>query len=144
MQPINPWFITGFADGESSFIISIIKNNKYKSGWNVKPKFQLTLHSKDLDLLEKIQSYLGVGSIYKNGLEAVSYRVESVKGLETIIKHFDDYSLITQKWSDYQLFKSGIELIKCKEHLTAPLPTSRIKSEEMWEEARRFREISCN
>lgn len=32
---IDPWALTGFIDGEGSFIISIIKNNN-KVGWQVK------------------------------------------------------------------------------------------------------------
>lgn len=32
---INPWWVTGFIDGEGSFIISIVKNNN-KVGWQVK------------------------------------------------------------------------------------------------------------
>lgn len=63
------------ADGESSFIISIVQNTKYKSGWNVKPKFQLALHKKDISLLKDIQSYFGVGNIYKHGVESFQYRV---------------------------------------------------------------------
>jgi len=29
---INPYFISGFADGATSFSITLIKNNKYKQG----------------------------------------------------------------------------------------------------------------
>jgi hypothetical protein len=38
--------------------------------------------------------------------------------LNKIIAHFDKYQLITQKWSDFDLFKSGVELISDGEHLT--------------------------
>lgn len=38
--------------------------------------------------------------------------------MEILIKHFDEYPLITQKLSDYLLFKQAFELIKCKIHLT--------------------------
>ena len=110
LQPvnINAWFITGFADGESSFIISVVRSNKNKTGWSVKPKFQLALHNKDAGLLIEIQKYFGVGRIYKNGADSYQFRVESIKELKILINHFDSYGLITQKWSDYQLFKQGI------------------------------------
>ena len=29
---LNPFYVTGFVDGEGSFILTIIKDNKYKSG----------------------------------------------------------------------------------------------------------------
>ena len=49
--------------------------------------------------------------------DAVKYQVSSIKDLAVIIEHFDKYPLITQKWSDYELFKQAVELIKRKEHL---------------------------
>ena len=115
---LNPWFITGLADGESNFILGVVKNNKYKTGWNIKTRFQIPLHNKDGDLLLQIRNYFGVGKIGKHDVESSSYRVESIKELEIIINHFDTYHLITQKWSDYQLFKQVVELYKNKEHLT--------------------------
>lgn len=42
----------------------------------------------------------------------------SLKDLQVIVHHFDNYPLITQKWSDYQLFKQVIDLMEGKEHLT--------------------------
>jgi hypothetical protein len=103
--PLNPWFVTGFADGESSFIIRIIPNSEYKLGWTIQPRFQIGLHKKDLALLQQIQTYFGVGHIYKQGTESVGYCIVSIKDLEVIIKHFDSYGLISQKCADYQLFK---------------------------------------
>ena len=46
------------------------------------------------------------------------FAVESVKDLSLIINHFDKYPLITQKISDYLIFKQCYELIAKKEHLT--------------------------
>jgi hypothetical protein len=51
---LNPWFIAGFSDAESSFHISINKNNRYKLGWSVYAKFQIGLNIRDLPLLLQI------------------------------------------------------------------------------------------
>ena len=40
-------------------------------------------------------------------VKKVQYRVSSIKELQVIIQHFDNFPLITQKWSDFQLFKSA-------------------------------------
>ena len=48
---INPWFITGFADAESSFIISIYYNDNSKLKWRVTPSFSIHIHIKDILLL---------------------------------------------------------------------------------------------
>jgi len=120
---LNPYFITGFIDGEASFSLTLTKNNRYKQGWLVFPTFQITLHQKDRALLESIRnSFNGVGSIYKEKGDSIKYRVVSVKDLSIIIDHLDKYPLITQKQADYILFKQALELINRKEHLTPPDP----------------------
>ena len=96
----------------------IIENTKYKTGWAVSPKFQISLHSKDIALLELIQTSLGVGKITKQGKDSLQLWVKSIKELEVIINQLDKYSLITKKRADYLLFKQVLELIKTKEHLT--------------------------
>ena len=115
---LNPWFISGFVDGEGCFLISVVRNNKLKSEWRVYSVFKITLHKKDLPLLEQIKAYFGVGNIYKSGSEAIEYSVTSVIDLAVIIDHFDNYPLITQKQGDYLLFKRVVNIINNKEHLT--------------------------
>ena len=115
---LHPYFITGFSDGEGYFNISISRSTKMKTGWIVYLQFGIALHKKDRLLLESIKTFFGnVGNITE-GNQKVQYRVTSIKDLEVIIEHFDNFPLITQKWSDYQLFKSAFELVKCKKHLT--------------------------
>lgn len=61
---IQPWFITGFTDGEGCFVVSIYRSNKSKIGWQVVVNFRIALHKKDLELLKLIQTYFnGVGWI---------------------------------------------------------------------------------
>jgi len=76
---LDPWFVTGFADAESCFSISLVRKNKLKVGWEVKIRFQINLHQKDQALLEQIQSYFGVGSLYKKGSQILQLCVFSVK-----------------------------------------------------------------
>jgi hypothetical protein len=44
--------------------------------------------------------------------------VDSIREIDVIINHFDKYTLITQKLSDFLIFKQCFNLIKQKEHLT--------------------------
>jgi len=102
---LNLWFITGFADAESSFVVLIQPNDKYKTNWIVKPIFSITLHKKDTAILEDIRKILGVGKVnIKESLKVV-YKVESFKELEVIINHFEKYPLVTAKLSDFLIFK---------------------------------------
>lgn len=117
LQKLNLWFITGFSDAEGCFSIKIQSNDKLKNKWRVRPVFSITLHRKDKSILESIQNTLGVGKISNIGEKVVIYAVDSIKEITVIINHFDKYSLITQKLSDYLIFKQCIEIIKQGEHL---------------------------
>lgn len=115
---LNPWYVSGFVDGEGSFMLTIIKDNKYKSGWRVVCRFIINLHKKDLSLLNNIKEFFGVGNVFLMAKDSAQYRVESLKGLDIIINHFDKYPIITKKQADYKLFKLAHNLIKNKSHLT--------------------------
>jgi hypothetical protein len=53
---LHPWYITGFSDAESSFVVLIDKRGE---SWVVQVNFAITLHIKDKVLLELVQSYFG-------------------------------------------------------------------------------------
>lgn len=112
---LHPWFITGFSD-EGSFMLSLSENNRYNSGWAITLRFRIVLHIRDTALLEQIHKYFGVGKVRVGSEAGISF--ESIKELEVIFNHFDRYPLITQKWSDYQLFRQAFNLVKNKNHLT--------------------------
>jgi LAGLIDADG endonuclease len=56
---LDPWFVTGFTDGEGSFMISFLKNPKVRSDWQIQSIFQIAIHEKDIELLKLIQAYFG-------------------------------------------------------------------------------------
>lgn len=143
---LNPDYITGFADGEGCFTISIFKDSRMSTGWQVKPIFSISLHNRDRELLEAIQRTLNVGKIYKHGSDSIQYRVSSLSNLQVIIEHFDNYPLITQKQADYLLFKEAVNLIKNKEHLslTGLLKLVSIKATLNWGLSEKFKESFPN
>ena len=139
---LNPDYITGFVDGEGCFSISIFKDSRRLTGWQVKPIFSISLHNKDINLLEAIQRTFNVGKIYKHGIDSIQYRVSSLNDLQVITDHFDKYPLITQKQADYILFKQAINLINNKEHLssTGLFKLVGIKSTLNWGLPEKFKE----
>ena len=78
LEKIYPHFITGFVDAEGCFMISIYRRAENKTGWQIKPEFKITLHSKDLHLLEKIQSYFGA---FRNPPQPLSLLKREREGL---------------------------------------------------------------
>ena len=117
---IDPNFITGFTDGEGCFHLGISQNKRYSTGWLIRLIFKISLHSKDITILENIKSFFKVGNI-NISKNSVSYVVTSISDLAVIINHFDKYPLRggrPKKFADFVLFKQAFELVKNKEHLT--------------------------
>ena len=115
------WFITGLFDAESSFVVTILKNSKYKTGWNVQARVQIKMHERDRPLILAIQNYFGgIGYISKpNKASTVEFRVSTLKDLVgVIIPHFDKYPLISNKSIDYLLFKQIVLLMLNEGHHT--------------------------
>ena len=78
--------------------------------------FTIGLHSKDFEILKKIQTTLGVGTVNTTTSKVV-YAVESIKDLNVIINHFKKYPLVTAKLIDFLIFEECFELINKGEHL---------------------------
>jgi len=108
-QRLDPWAVTGFTDGEGCFILSITENENYKVGWRVQIIFSIQLNCRDDDILKQIQTYFcGVGSISKKSKNnSIEFLVRSIENMKIIVKHFDNYTLITEKWSDFHLLKKN-------------------------------------
>jgi hypothetical protein len=54
---LDPNYVTGFSDGESSFVINVYERKANKIGWSVMGSFSIELHERDADLLHHLQSY---------------------------------------------------------------------------------------
>jgi len=115
---INPWFLTGYSDAESSFVISIYRDENSKLKWRVTASFSINVHIKDIALLEQIHKTLGVGKVRKNGPTTAVFRVDNIKELQIIVDHFNKYPLVSAKLPDFLLFEQCFELIQQKQHLT--------------------------
>lgn len=119
--PIDLYYITDLAEAESSFYVGIIKNKKIKRGWGVKTEFKICLHIKDIELLKLVRSFfkdVGSFTILKKN-ESIFYAVQSSKDLNNyIISHFEKYSLLINRLGDFKIFKTVVEMICRKEHLT--------------------------
>lgn len=115
---MDPFFITGFFDAESSFMLFLDKDPKYNTGWAVKLTFSVVLHKKDIVLLESIKKALGGIGTLTNHVNGIQLRVRSKSELEVLIKFLDEFTLISQKQADYLLFKQAFEIYSNKLHLT--------------------------
>jgi hypothetical protein len=77
-------------------LIKLVSEANRKLNWRIQPKFQISLHVRDLPLLLKVQQFFGkIGSVSESENMAF-YSVSGVKDLvKTIIPHFLKYPLLT-------------------------------------------------
>lgn len=99
---LNPWYVTGFCDGEAAFTYS-------RSGGSFVVYFSIRQREDNRQIVEDLQEFFDyVGRIYR-GKEALPtsnsgftqpcayYRVTKVSELQRIVDHFDKYPLQSKK-----------------------------------------------
>ena len=63
---LNPWFVTGFSDGDSSFWVSIIPNKNLKIRYEIKPGYSIiaAINPANLNLMILLDKFFGeIGSL---------------------------------------------------------------------------------
>ena len=119
-QALDSSFITGLIDAEGSFVVTILKNTRYRLGWVIQARFQFKLHEKDRDLVLAIQDfYNNIGYISNiNKRNSVEFRVTNIKDLYVILSHLESSRLLTNKCADFLLFKEICSIILNNKHYT--------------------------
>ena len=56
-------YISGYADGEGCFTVSISPRRKLRAGWEVRPSFSVSQNGDRAEVLHAFQAYYGCGSI---------------------------------------------------------------------------------
>ena len=118
---LDPWFVTGFCDGESNFLVSITSRPDSKFKLRVIVYFQIYLSIKEMPLLLSLQKFFGgVGTINKDLKSNRAFYVVRKPSdlLKVIVPHFQSYPLITQKRKDFILWSKIVKMMNKKEHLT--------------------------
>jgi len=113
---IHPEWITGISDRSASF--SIIVHKRKEGNWEIRPVFEIFVNSKYKEVLNYINTYFKVGSIYilkKNN--SIIYRINKLKDLnDVVIPHFRKYLLLSKKRIIFDMWVECIEIINKKEH----------------------------
>jgi hypothetical protein len=106
ISTLNPFWVLGFCDGESSFGINISQSKLYISGFRIQLRFRITQHNKDLLLLQNFINFFNCGQVEQyNSKNATDYIVSNSKSISiNIIPFFQQYSLLSSKLLDFQDF----------------------------------------
>ena len=124
-RKLNPHYVIGFIDGEASFSVSIGKHKTLKSGFEVRPEFEIEVRADDQPILERILITIGCGRIYDLSYDRygwyphVKYKINNRKDLiEILFPFLDKYPLQAKKAEVYKIFKKIVLMMDKKEHLT--------------------------
>lgn len=107
---LNPWYVTGFVDGEASFGLTLSKTQFQIS-------FKINLRADDRAILDQIQQFFGCGKVYpqrrmkpdgRNGKPQFAYCITSCSDALKLIKHFDQYPLQAKKQRDYVVWREAV------------------------------------
>ena len=117
-KSLNPYWVSGFSEGDSSFIVYINSNRTNE----VQASFVICLNEREKPLLIKIQSFFnGIGSIYNNSYNnSCTYKITKKIHLKDIIMpHFNSYELVGNKKLNFLIWSQILSLIINKAHLTS-------------------------
>ena len=116
---INPWWLSGFIDGEGSFTVSIRKSTSHTIGFQVILIFQISQHLIDVGLMENLVKYFQVGKlVFRNNHPLVIYEVVRFLDIEEkIIPFLKKYPLQGIKRLEFEDWEKVAKIIKAKDHL---------------------------
>jgi hypothetical protein len=119
-KPLNPYWVSGFIEGDGSFYINIKNRGSVAS---VSAVLAIDLHIREEPLLFKIKEFFGsLGNVYiSKNRKVVQFKmskIQSRKRLITILPHFKIYPLIGLKLYNFGIWKEIVFLIEEKAHLT--------------------------
>ena len=99
-------YISGYADGEGCFTVSIAPRATLLVGWEVRPSFSVSQNGDRAEVLQLIESTFGCGSIRPDRsdrtLKWETRRLEDLLG--RVIPHFERFPLLSAKRFDFERF----------------------------------------
>lgn len=126
LLPLPKWYISGFVDGEGSFVFFFSPRKDIKLGEELNLDFQIELHHEDREILQRIQLTLGCGHInelnyrrYPTWSPHVKFRVGKIDDLYLkLCPFFTKYPLQAKKRRNFEIFKEAVTIKYQKLHLT--------------------------
>ncbi|HAH20551.1 MAG: hypothetical protein A2Y00_05160 [Omnitrophica WOR_2 bacterium GWF2_43_52] len=114
MQKLDPWYITGFCDGEAAFTYS-------RTGGAFNLYFSLRQREDNREIVERIWKFFDyIGNIYKSKgqvpekegypdqQDSAYFRVARVDQLLKVVEHFDKYPLQGKKQNAYLVWRKMV------------------------------------
>ena len=119
---LDPWYITGFVEGEGTFHIAFYKDPRMKQSIKVIPEFHVNQSYLRIGTLKDIQKYFGCGYIKANHAKntkdttyvfVVRDREELIR---KIIPFFRKYPLHSIKQESFKIFAQIVKMMTKGNH----------------------------
>lgn len=117
-ERLDAQWIAGFVDGEGCFHVSINRNKKMTTGWQVLPEFRVVQHEKNKEVLYKLKEYFEFGHVVINHGDRKEFRVRKLSDLRKVVTFFNENKLRTTKSKDLNCFSEILDLMLENEHLS--------------------------
>jgi LAGLIDADG DNA endonuclease family protein len=119
-----PSYISGFADGEGCFTVSISPRATIVVGWEVRPSFSVSQNADRSEVLLAIQRYFDCGALRPDRSDrTLKWEVSSLPLLwGRVIPHFRAYPRLSGKRQDFDLFANiCARMVRGDHHFPASL-----------------------
>lgn len=123
ISSINPWYVTGFAEGEGTFHIAIYEDKLMKQRIKIIPEFHVNQSQLRSITLYSIKEFFNCGYIKVNHRtnlkdDTLVYVVRNNQDLrEKILPFFEKYPLLSKKQESFKIFSQIVWMMFRKEHL---------------------------
>ncbi len=113
-------YLSGFADGEGCFCVSMNKSKRHKFGWEIRPSFSVSQNRDRANVLKIFKQSFGCGTIRPDRSDnTLKYEVRSIKDLtDKVLPHFERYPIVSGKDVDAKRFFDICRMMMQKQHLT--------------------------
>jgi len=112
-------YLTGYADGEGCFCVSINRSQRHRFGWEIRPSFSVSQNRDRAEVLEMLKAYFGCGTIRPDRSDkTLKYEVRSLDDLiERVIRHFEENPFLSGKRRDFEKFARICRTMHVGQHL---------------------------
>ncbi len=117
-ERLAPDWVVGFTEGEGCFRVSINRQPRMSTGWQVLPEFRVVQHKRNKATLSRLQQFFGAGAVVVNHDTRMELRIRKLDDLKKVVAFFEQHHLQTTKKSDFRIFAQIIRIMESGEHLT--------------------------
>ena len=105
------WYLSGFADGEGSFNVSLKRDSEYRVRWHIEPSFNVS--QRDITILTQFKRHLKVGTLRERKDGVHYYEVRNYRALhKKIIPFFEKYHFFSAvKKKNFSIFRRIVSLM---------------------------------